>query len=314
VCIDTGHTEFLHDIAYDFYGRRLATCSSDTKDAIRIFRQVPSADGNGSIWEEEPNGRLEHGHTCPVNKLGWAHPEFGAMIASCSDDQKVIIWKEEVGSGGNEMKWERKADLVGARRPVLDVKFAPHHMGLKLALCSKDGFVRIYEAQDVMKPNHWSPVHEFEAGHRGAEVTCLSWNPSRFDTPMLLVGTDGTNPESESTIKVWSFNEDHRKWQPLPWDELKGVDATKNTVYDVSWAPNVGRKYHLLACCSGDGTKELRIWKIPGGDRMFKQTDPERDCVVCEHEAGQAKRVSWNMTGTILASSGDDGKAKHPIA
>ena len=29
---------------------------------------------------------------------------------------------------------------------------------------------------------------EFEAAQKGIEVRCLSWNPSRFDTPMIVVG------------------------------------------------------------------------------------------------------------------------------
>ena len=31
---ETGHTDFMHDIAYDFYGTRLATCSSDKKITV----------------------------------------------------------------------------------------------------------------------------------------------------------------------------------------------------------------------------------------------------------------------------------------
>jgi len=33
--VDTRHQDFVHDIAYDFYGQRLATCASDL--AITVF-------------------------------------------------------------------------------------------------------------------------------------------------------------------------------------------------------------------------------------------------------------------------------------
>ncbi len=33
--VDTGHGDMLHDAALDFYGRRLATCSSDR--LIKVF-------------------------------------------------------------------------------------------------------------------------------------------------------------------------------------------------------------------------------------------------------------------------------------
>jgi len=203
---------------------------------------------------------------------------------------------------------------VDAKEPVLDVKFAPHHMGLKLALCSKDGYVRIYEAKDVMQPDHWEPVHEFEAGGEARmAVTCLSWNPSRFDTPMLLLGcapAEGATAGTATTVKVWSFNEDHRRWQVLPWGILEGPGAPHQVIHDVDWAPNLGRKYHLLAACSGD-EQNLRIWRIPNGERFLKARDDDDERVCHElQNTGQARRVRWNVTGTILASSGDDGEVQ----
>lgn len=33
-------------------------------------------------------------HTGPVWQLAWAHPRFGNVIASCSFDKKIIVWKE----------------------------------------------------------------------------------------------------------------------------------------------------------------------------------------------------------------------------
>lgn len=34
-------------------------------------------------------------HTGAVWQVCWAHPKFGNIIASCSYDKRVIIWKEE---------------------------------------------------------------------------------------------------------------------------------------------------------------------------------------------------------------------------
>ena len=55
------------------------------------------------------NGR----HTAPVWQLSWAHPSFGSILASCSYDGRVFIWKEvgpgqSSGSGGEiQDGWER---------------------------------------------------------------------------------------------------------------------------------------------------------------------------------------------------------------
>ena len=34
------------------------------------------------------------GHEGPVWQVTWAHPKFGSLLASCSFDHKVIVWKE----------------------------------------------------------------------------------------------------------------------------------------------------------------------------------------------------------------------------
>eukprot|EP00967_Tisochrysis_lutea_P062522 scaffold80298_cov21-Tisochrysis_lutea.AAC.1 len=33
-------------------------------------------------------------HNGPVWQVAWAHPKFGSILASCSYDRQVIIWKE----------------------------------------------------------------------------------------------------------------------------------------------------------------------------------------------------------------------------
>lgn len=54
-----------------------------------------------------------HSHTAAVWQVSWAHPSFGSILASCSYDGRVFIWKE-VGQGqgkgsGGELQdgWER---------------------------------------------------------------------------------------------------------------------------------------------------------------------------------------------------------------
>lgn len=69
-------------------------------------------------------------------------------------------------------------------------------MGLKLATGWQDGIVRIYEAMDVMNLSQWSLMGEFDATSKSnkEESGChLSWNPSSFDPPSMVVGcADGS--------------------------------------------------------------------------------------------------------------------------
>ena len=41
---------------------------------------------------------LFQGHEGPVWQLAWAHPRYGTILASCSYDRKVILWREDRGS------------------------------------------------------------------------------------------------------------------------------------------------------------------------------------------------------------------------
>lgn len=80
---DTGHSDLVHDTQFDYYGRRLATCSSD--GLVRVF----------SV-EQEPAQHCADlmGHQGPVWQVAWAHPKFGNVLASASFDHTVIVWKE----------------------------------------------------------------------------------------------------------------------------------------------------------------------------------------------------------------------------
>jgi len=148
----------IHDISFDFYGKRFATCSTDAK--IKIWdkggdqQQQQQADNNN--WNST---EITDCHNGSIWRLSWAHPEYGNLIASCSEDRSIKIWEEQVGitRSHNESRdrWLMKAQLSDSKKAVNDVKFAPRHMGLKVASASGDGLVRIYEAPDVFSLNYW---------------------------------------------------------------------------------------------------------------------------------------------------------------
>ena len=92
----------------DFYGKKLATCSSDK--TIRIFeieknsqRLVDSLNGYvpswvfALIWSSRHEG--------PVWQVAWAHPKFGSILASCGYDGKVNIWKHSNGKWIVAKEW-----------------------------------------------------------------------------------------------------------------------------------------------------------------------------------------------------------------
>ena len=91
-------------------------------------------------------------HTDSIWRLSWANPEFGQIIASCSEDGTVCIFEEHESS-----KWRHKATIkVGSKKvAVNDVKFGPLSFGLKIATASADGYLRVFVARDVFDLTQW---------------------------------------------------------------------------------------------------------------------------------------------------------------
>jgi len=75
---------------------------------------------------------------------------------------------------------------------VLDIKFAPKHLGLCLVAAVANGTIKIYRWQDPTNLKE-SIEEEFQVIPQG-ECNCLSWNPA-FDEPIsLLVGCSLPEP------------------------------------------------------------------------------------------------------------------------
>jgi nucleoporin SEH1 len=157
-------SEIVHDVAYDHYGRRVVTCCSD--NTIKVFDE---AGHKVAEWKA---------HSGSIWRLSWAHPEFGVVLASCSFDRKIRIWEEttdaeEVANDASlngRGAWSKVAEITDARDSVVDVQFAPHHTGVRIASCGADGFVRIHQAPDVLDLSNWERHSEIDASAAAAEV------------------------------------------------------------------------------------------------------------------------------------------------
>ena len=119
----------IHDSQFDYYAKKLATCSSDR--TIKIF---------------EVAGDKYHlvstltGHEGPVWQISWAHPKFGILLASCSYDGSVIVHRET-----SQNSWTKVYEHKFHDSSVNSISWAPHEYGLLLACASSDGKVSILE-------------------------------------------------------------------------------------------------------------------------------------------------------------------------
>ena len=275
----------------DYYGRRLATCSSDA--TVRIF----DVSGESQQLLQELKG-----HDGPVWQVAWAHPKFGGYIASCSYDHRVLIWREV-----NKGQWQLEHEHRLHEASVNSLAWAPHEYGLVLACASSDNYISI-----VCKTNEsWEGQRFF--GHL-VGCTAVSWAPPM---PSQQAATNAPGVEGaaaaggggaadsqgaqyhrllasggcDNAVHIWRWREDGS------WQKVEELSEHKDWVRDVAFCPSLGLPTLTLASCSQDGT--VRIWTSVSGGSWSSSTLPSFNFPVW--------RLSWSVTGSILAVACGDG-------
>ncbi|EER04739.1 nucleoporin seh1, putative [Perkinsus marinus ATCC 50983] len=141
-----------------------------------------------------------------INLENWAYPEFGEIIASCSEDRVVSIWSceeydaEKVSAfdegSTTTTRWRKRACLTDSSHAVTDIQFAPRRWGLKLASCSASGCVRTYEAMDPVNLATWVledviTVHRIRAGSQNTSTTSTAPAATPAAPTGVIHGSDG---------------------------------------------------------------------------------------------------------------------------
>ena len=83
------HDDYIHDVKFDYYGRRMATCSGD--QMVTIYNM-----DEGGRWALKKGCSWE-AHKGVVWRCAWAHPEFGQLLATCGADNLAHVWEEHEG-------------------------------------------------------------------------------------------------------------------------------------------------------------------------------------------------------------------------
>lgn len=211
------------------------------------------------------------GHEGPVWEVSWAHPKFGAILASCSFDGSVLIHREQ-------RQW---AVLHSATRlhesSVNSVKFHPEL--LQAAAASADGRVSVLSHQ----PNHTWAVDYIDDCPTG--VNAVAWSPSQ--EPLRLV-TGGCDHQ----IRIHAYDDQNRLWNTV-FESSNASLQHSDWVRDVAWAPRLWKRDNIVASCSED--KTVLIWT---------ETESGKWEATLMHEfEDPVWRVSWSMTGHLLAVS-----------
>ena len=70
---------------------------------------------------------------------------------------------------------------------------------------------------------------------------------------MIAVGSDDTSNSSGGKVFIYEYAENARRWT-----KTETLSSVTDPVHDISFAPNLGRSYHMLAIA----TKDVRIISI----------------------------------------------------
>jgi len=277
--IDSLHEDMIHDVQLDYYSKRLATCSSDR--TIKVF-DVQDNGTNQQVAEIK-------GHEGPVWQVAWAHPKYGSILASCSYDRKVIVWKE----GPQTNQWSRFYEYDKHESSVNSIAWAPHEFGLTLAAGSSDGRISIHTYKQDEQTWDVAVLNAHTIG-----VNAVSWAPA-VPAGALISGNPTLSPKRfvsggcDNLVKIWKLEADNT------WKNEEKLEHHTAWVRDVAWAPSIGLPTNTIASCSQDGT--VVIWSQTGNGSWSKKVLPGASNVV-------SWRVSWSITGNILAVSSDDNK------
>ncbi|KAL6778869.1 SEC13 [Auxenochlorella protothecoides x Auxenochlorella symbiontica] len=221
---ETGHQDAIHDAAYDYYGKRLATCSSDR--GIKVFE----------IEGEQVTHLADlHGHDGPVWEVAWAHPSFGTLLASASFDGRVAVWGEV-----SPASWQQVHLSAAHSASVNSVAWAPPERGLMLAAASSDGALSVHSAT---ADGGWA-AERLEGAHPPG-AAAVSWSPDGLR--LVSGGCDGV-------ARVWRRSASTGAWA----QEGPALAGHADWVRDVAWAPALGAPGATLATAGQDG--RVYVW------------------------------------------------------
>ena len=240
------HLGNITSIKFNNNSNRLAISGNDGK--ITIF----SYDENQKQINKNPDTIiLKNSHYNSINDIAWSHPKFGNYLASCGNDNNIIIWKEK-----SKNDFEKIISFSNHKDKITSIEFAPYDYGLILLCSSLDGTISIYIFKK--ETNNWiDSIIKTEHNN----VNFISWGPSNFPINLENAFDDDYDNNNENlyqmkfvscgdnTVFVWKS--ENNLINDFEYDLIYRSDFE---VKFVSWMKFVIYSYNIIAvgCENGD--------------------------------------------------------------
>lgn len=171
------------------------------------------------------------------------------------------------------------------------IEFAPHEFGLCLACASSDGHL------SIVSQNEQGAWESQKIPVNSLGLNTVSWGPASHigshvnNRDIRRIATGGCD------YQVFIFRNVFANGQQSGWEREKALTGHSDWVRDVAWAPASGIPVNTIASCSEDGM--VFIWKQ-------HSAEGEWHCDLLARFSAPVWRVSWSLTGTLLAVSCGD--------
>lgn len=267
----------------DYYGKRLATASSDK--TIRIFHVSNS---------EHKLHQILTGYV-GFNILLGTKDQYGkyhGLILNSEDGLLLALMMARSSCGKKQTASLAKQKSTSMKLLVFNfimllvnsISWAPHEYGFCLASASSDSKVTVLA---VNAENQWESS-SFVAHQIGVNAVSFAPYNAAISQPIKRLVTGGC----DNLVKIWACKEG-------VWEMEHELEGHSDWVRDVAWAPSFGLAVDTIASCSQDRT--VLIFTNEKGKWIKKalKNDLFGDCVW---------RLSWSLSGNVLAVSCGDNK------
>jgi protein transport protein SEC13 len=326
--IETQHDDRIHDIQFDFYGRRLATCSADGK--IKVFECAGPAGGTGALQSARVLAELQASTNGPVWQVSWAHPRFGTVLGSCGFDGRAVIWAEPeppAWPGGARTRPGAGLQLqpiyehcVHEPASVNAIAFAPPEYGLVFACAASDGRVSVCrrDEHDGSWRTEWVGEPASGIAHQ-LGATCVSWAPAspvtRKEANELADTNEYWSPMRLATggcdkrVRIWTYDSVSESWRiegDLAHPDNGVLAGHTDWVRAVAWCPS--RSAGDLLATAGQDQRVL-IWRrlrTASNEQVSRQEGGQWSYVELPRFKAPCWGLSWSTAGLFLAVSCGD--------